>query len=35
MPRVGINGIFNQFFYSGGRSFNDLSGGNLVDQYVG
>ena len=30
-----IQRVFDQFFYDGGGSFNDLAGGNLVHQIVG
>jgi hypothetical protein len=32
---AGIDGVFDQFLGSAGRSFDDLAGGDLVDQRFG
>jgi len=31
----GIEGVFNQFLDDGGRSLDDLTGGDLVGEYFG
>ena len=34
-PRIGVEGVLDEFLHDGGRALDDLPGRDLIDQIVG